>query len=120
MELTFKDSMMFYHTALRNVGLYTSISLALLGYSRFYRGKGNALYNISFIVISMITLFLAISILTNLKQNMMAFQENLEGEQKEIVSNWMMIPEYLYYTLFIVFAFSVFTLYREVFQQKRR
>ena len=36
---TEKDLLMFYQTSLRNVGLFTSISLALLGYSRFYRGK---------------------------------------------------------------------------------
>jgi hypothetical protein len=39
MELTFKDTLMFYQTSLRNVGLYTSIALALLGVSRFYRGQ---------------------------------------------------------------------------------
>ena len=57
MELTFKDTLMFYQTSLRNVGLYTSISLALLGSSRFHRNKGNKLFNISFILISMIILF---------------------------------------------------------------
>jgi len=48
MKLSFKEILMFYHTSLRNVGLYTSISLALLGSSRFYRGKGDQIYNIGF------------------------------------------------------------------------
>ena len=34
-----KDILMFYQTSLRNVGLYMSISFALLASSRFYRGK---------------------------------------------------------------------------------
>ena len=36
---TGKDLLMFYQTTLRNVGLYTTISFAALGYSRFYRDK---------------------------------------------------------------------------------
>jgi hypothetical protein len=35
MEFSFKDTLMFYQTSLRNVGLYTSISLALLGVTSF-------------------------------------------------------------------------------------
>ena len=38
-EYNEKDLVMMYHTALRNVGLYTSLSFALLGISRFYRTK---------------------------------------------------------------------------------
>ena len=36
-EYNEKELIMMFHTALRNVGLYTSISFALLGISRFYR-----------------------------------------------------------------------------------
>ena len=69
MELSYKDTVMFYQTGLRNVGLYTSISLALLGSSRFYRGKGNSVYNIAFLIISVVALLLAISLLRNLISN---------------------------------------------------
>ena len=57
-----KDMLMYYHTAIRNVGLYTSVSIAMLGYSRFYRGKIK-LYNIAFIIISLV--FLLFSMLLN-------------------------------------------------------
>ena len=115
MELTFKDTLMFFQTALRNVGLYTSISLALLGYSRFYRGKGNALYNVSFIIISMIMLFLAISILQNLKENILIFKDKLDENEQQVVDNWLLISEYLTFTLFTISAFSLYTLYRQAF-----
>ena len=36
MGYTEKDLIMMFHTSLRNMGLYTSLSLALLGYSRYY------------------------------------------------------------------------------------
>ena len=114
MELTFKDTLMFYQTSLRNVGLYTSISLALLGSSRFYRNKGFDFYNVSFIVISMIILFLAISILRRLIDNMNLFIGKLDKNQQELVKDWLFIPEYLQYTLLVILAFSSFTLYRQL------
>ena len=52
---------MYYNTALRNVGLYTSISLAILGASRFFLGKGNetrrkllVTFSIGFLCISLL------------------------------------------------------------------
>ena len=56
-----KEIIMFYHTTLRNVGLYTSISFALLASSRFYRGK-NKIYNIIFIILSLLILLTSILI----------------------------------------------------------
>jgi hypothetical protein len=114
MKLTFKDTLMFYQTALRNVGLYTSISLALLGYSRFYRGKGNALYNVSFILISMAILFLAINILHKLIKHLNTFKTELSESEKAIVDEWLTIPENLRYVLYVVMGFSILTLYRQL------
>lgn len=52
---------MYYNTALRNIGLYTSLSLALLAGSRFFLGKGNekrrlllVYFSIGFLTISLI------------------------------------------------------------------
>jgi hypothetical protein len=113
MELTFKDTLMFYQTALRNVGLYTSISLALLGYSRFYRGKGNSLYNIAFIIISMIFLLMAILILHKLINNLNFFMTKLSEDEKGVIREWLVIPETLRYVLYVVLGFSLLTLYRQ-------
>ena len=54
--------------SLQNIAAYVSISLGLLAYSRFYRGKGNALYNIAFIIISAAVMMLAIRLLHLLLQ----------------------------------------------------
>jgi len=113
MELTFRDTLMFYQTALRNVGLYTSISLALLGYSRFYRGKGNSLYNVAFVIISMIFLLMAILILYKLINNLNFFMTKLSEDEKGVIREWLVIPETLRYVLYIVMGFSILTLYRQ-------
>jgi hypothetical protein len=115
MELTFKDTLMFYQTSLRNVGLYTSISLALLGVSRFYRGKGDVVYNIAFILVSMATLMLAFSILQNLNRQVSMIRDSLKDEkQKGIVAEWLTISMSLQVVLVTISAFSVYTLYRQV------
>lgn len=114
MELTFKDTLMFYQTSLRNVGLYTSISLALLGVSRFYRGKGDSIYNIAFILVSMATLMLAFSILRNLNSQISVIRDGLKDDnQQKIVDDWLMISTSLQFVLVIISLFSVYTLYRQ-------
>lgn len=114
MELTVRDAMMLYHTTLRNVGLYTSVSLALLGYSRFYRGKGNSLYNISFIIISMIFLMFALVIVRNLLADHKNTLDNFSDDEKEHLLKWYQIPEILQYVLGIILLFSGYTLVRQV------
>ena len=115
MELTYKDTLMFYQTGLRNVGLYTSISLALLGSSRFYRGKGNSVYNISFLIISVVALLLAISLLQNLISNITMFRKTLKSEEQTIIDEWMKIPTSLNYALMLgVLGLSVYTVYRQL------
>jgi len=114
MKLTPKEIMMLYHTTLRNVGLYTSISLALLGYSRFYRGKGLALYNISFIIISMIWLYFAIILLNNMNTDHEILLSNLDESHRQMLYKWYFVPNNLIILLLTVKAFSFFTLIREI------
>jgi hypothetical protein len=53
---------MYFHTTIRNIGLYTSLSYATLAYSRVYRNN-NPFYDIMLILISLI--FLAIAFIIN-------------------------------------------------------
>ncbi len=59
----------YYHTALRNIGLYTSIAFAALIFSRHWRNKNFGL-NIMLIVITLIFVSLSISIGTFLIQDL--------------------------------------------------
>ena len=112
MELTFKDTLMFYQTSLRNVGLYTSVALALLGVSR---GNGDSVYNIAFILLSIATLMLAFSILRNLNSQISMFKDGLKDEnQKKIVADWLMISNSLQLVLITITIFSIHTFYRQI------
>ena len=115
MKLSFKEILMFYHSSLRNVGLYTSISLALLGSSRFYRGKDNQLYNLVFLIISIATLLAAISILCTLLSNMyMARAEIVEEDEKAAIDRMLRAPLGIHYVLGGILGLSVFTAYRQM------
>ena len=113
-----KEISMYFHTSIRNVGIYTSISLALLGYSRFYRGK-NIIYNISFIVISLLFLLCAIYInhILNKTLNVYAQTENKNRTGITFINDLVLIPKYVAIILPIVLLFGLFTLYREVTKQ---
>ena len=99
---------------MRNVGLCTSISLGLLGVSRFYRGKGDFVYNTAFILLSMATLFLAFPILMNFIRHVTVFIEILNDEkQKAAVNELLGISNTLQHVVGSVFVFSVYTPYRQ-------
>ena len=83
---TEKDLMMYYHTSLRNIGLYTSLSFAALGYSRFYRGKDNNIYNISLISASIAFLSISLYINYHLIEDFKLYQKNIQSKN---VNKWL-------------------------------
>lgn len=107
-----KDILMYFHTALRNVGLYTSVSLAMLGYSRFYRGK-NKIYNLSFIIISLIFLLFAILLSFYIIKTLNFMKTKLNEKDYVGVAHLDRIPSFVLTTNTVVFIFGLFTFYRE-------
>ena len=107
-----KELIMFYQTTLRNVGLYTSISLAALGYSRFYRGK-NRLYNVAFILISLALLSVSIYIARLLLLDINDSRTN----DMMMIKKWIQILYYIIGINCIVGLFGVLTLYREMIKK---
>jgi len=102
--------------SLQNVAAYVSISLGLLAYSRFYRGKGNALYNIAFIIISVAIMMLAIRLLHILMQQLRMYKTKLDEVDIKVLENFTLIPRTLMYFLYIILGFSFYTLYRQLKQ----
>ena len=106
-------SLTLFHTTLRNIGLFTSISLALLGYSRYYRDKGNKLYNIAFVIISILCLNISIHILHNMEKTNKIKLKNLDNEDLKLVNDWLILQVYIKYILYSIFGFSFYTLIRQ-------
>ena len=101
---------MFYQTTLRNVGLYTSLSFAALGYSRFYRGKSK-LYNVALIVFSIVILWIAIYLTKYLIEDFERYQLKVKSVE---ANKWLLLPKTVYYFNIGVGLLGFYTLFREI------
>ena len=93
LKLNEKDFLMYFHTAIRNLGLYLSASLAILGVSRAYRGK-NRIYNVAFIVLSLAILLISIYKNYYLIINLQKMAANIGSNQFHIREN-ILVPKML-------------------------
>ena len=119
MKYTEKDLVMMYQTTLRNMGLYTSLSIALLGYSRYYRGKGSMIYNIAFIIFSLLFMGAAIVIGMYLIQDIEYLHKTIitgddEKNSRYILHKWLVIPKVIVCVLGLVSCFGLWTLIDQV------
>ena len=64
----FNKFVMYFHSTLRNIGLFTSLAFGSLAYSRYHRNK-SYFYNIILILISLIFLFLSFIMNYTLREN---------------------------------------------------
>ena len=96
-----------FHTQLRNICNFTALSFSLLAISRFYREKLNNLYNISFVLFSLIFLFCSIYIIRTSKHTIQILKENNNNEDNELINNWIVL-----YDAFLVInsGFILYTL----------
>ena len=106
-----KAILMYYHTALRNVGLYTSISFALLASSRFYRGK-NKMYNILFLLLSLIILLCSVTLCKYLIDDLQNMKENLD--EIKYLNKWEAIPQVIYYINITIGLIGATTLFKQI------
>ena len=107
---TEKDLLMYFSTALRNIGLFTSISFGALGYSRYYRSK-NAIHNIYLILVSLFFLFFTLYMSYYLVQDIELFDND---ETKKFMEKWILIPKAILIVNGGVFAIGAYTLFSEL------
>ena len=85
---------MYYNTSLRNVGLYTSISLAIIAASRFFLGKGNETRRKVLVWFSVG--FLCISLLFNILfiKDYLSYINELKDGGKDVKGQykWLSVP----------------------------
>jgi len=98
-----------YHTVLRNIGLYTSISLAILGSSRFYINKNIFKLNHIFLILLSL-IFLTYSIFINL---FVILDLSVNLKDKKIFNKWLYLLKgillfnilYFLYLIKLLFSF---------------
>lgn len=109
-----------YNTVLRNIGIFITLSLATLAYSRYYRGKDNSnhskIYNLGTILVSALFLSIAFTINSKLLNDVKHMTEN-EITSKDIhkYDVWCKIPYLSMSCILILFIFNIFTFVKFLF-----
>ena len=111
---------MLYHTNIRNIALFTSVSLGLLGYSRYYRQTKYQIYNISFIIISLFFLLMSILLSFYLLKDHHLYLDKLKNEKKYtnkdiiMLQKWYIIPKISLGINTLIGLFGLYTLLRQI------
>ena len=108
-----KILIMYFNSNLRNIFLMISVSFGGLAYSRnFRKGDGIAVYNISLILFSIISLFLSLFSAYNLINDIKSEIKNDE-EKYKLIQKWLIIPQIIIYVIIILLILALSTLVRE-------
>ena len=101
---------MHFHTSIRNVGLYLSVSLALLGASRHYR-KGSERSRVKQLMFTLVSLAFttnAFLVSKYLLHDHMSMLKNYSKKETKHVNKWYVIPKILLGTSFLFICFSLY------------
>lgn len=91
-----KQVLMYYHTTLRNIGLFTSVALAaLFGSTNYLRGSKGVykLEGFAILIVSIVFLVMTLLIGKALYENVTAASKNLEIDMSEL----LIIPNITFY-----------------------
>lgn len=110
-----RDFLMYFHTNIRNIGLYTSLAYWSLAYSRFYRNHIR-MYDLMLIMVSLT--FLAISFMMNyfLYNDTDAFINKNKSEDDVI--HLLRITQAVFGIQAILFILGLITLFRSLLNTK--
>ena len=111
-ELDERKFLMYYHSSMRNLGLFISVSMAILAVSRAYRGKIK-LYNVGFIILTLLFLFIAGYINFYMILSLQKMDKQIKTNDYH-VRELMIVPSFIMMLICFVFVFCIFTLFREM------
>ena len=100
---------MYFHSALRNVGLYTSLSFGALAYSRVHRGT-TPIYDMVLIAISMAFLLLSFTMNYVLNGDVRQHLEQSETSEKEKM--YLLVTQSVFGIHGVLFILGLVTLAR--------
>lgn len=101
---------MHFHTTIRNIGLYLSVSLALFGAARYYRkGSERSRYRqLLFVILSLAFTSNAFLISKYLIHDHMKILNKYDQKTVKPILKWYTIPKMLYYTSALFAFFSIY------------
>lgn len=108
-----KDIMNYFHTSLRNCGLYTTLSLTLLSISRFYKFKIMKTQTLIFTFMTLITLAIGIILTLNLNSEFYQMKNNIENIK--YINKWVLIPKLVLMLQTCIGIISIFRLYNVMY-----
>ena len=111
-EMDERKFLMYYHSSMRNLGLFISVSMAILAVSRAYRGKIK-IYNVGFIILTLLFLFIAGYINFYMILSLQKMDKQIKTNDYH-VKELMIVPSFIMMLILFVFIFCVFTLFREM------
>ena len=109
---TEKDLLMYYHSCIKTVGMYTSLSFGALAYSRFYRGNENYIYNLTLVLVSLCLILVSIF---NSYYFMLYFEDSQKKLKIKSLENYKYVPKLLIGINSIIFMLGIFTFLREIY-----
>ncbi len=101
---------MHFHTTIRNVGLYLSVSLALFGAARYYRkGSERSRYRqLLFVILSLAFTFNSFIISKYLIHDHKTTLNKFDKDEIKPMMKWYIVPKMLYYTSSLFALFSIY------------
>lgn len=113
MDFNIKETLMYYHTTLRNVGLYTSIAIAIIGFSRQFI-KTDKLFDVLFHLIGMLflnfSIFISYYLIRNIKNIFSSSTMNKKIKDNHFNSMYY-LPLIVMFTNIILFGLSIYSLF---------
>ena len=104
-SLVLKKALTLYHTTLRNVATFTSLSIAIYGYLKVFKSNKNV-----YILLTCISLlFLCIALSINILY-MQYLNENKDDESIHIGMKWELILYVILLALLMLIGFGVYSL----------
>lgn len=103
---TKKDFLNYFHTNLRNVGLFTSIAIALQAYSSRLKTQERVELK-SLVVYFSHLLFLILAVILNY----FLIQEFADSEVKDEIEKWIIIPKVAMYFLICILLYNTYTFF---------
>lgn len=101
----------YYHTSLRNIGLYTSLAFTAIIYSQSHKGK-SFFINVSLIIASLILTTLSTVIGLFLIEDIKIISDNDE-KMLPVIDKWLTIPNIMLFINAIVLISTLFVLFNK-------